>query len=230
MTIFESAGLLQFLDDSKPAVYSSNYEIVDADSFPDGMPPFGLRMGEFKSYGEAILTVRFFYLVNSELGSYLITSRLRPTNNEQRICNGKVANPATNLLMVSLSKGLSWCKDLGLPDDKCVDAQVDPGFEFRLPNCQDPGVISAIADAAVDPVSFMNRQGPFSVGAGSAGGILIPRLDVDVLNDLASDVGLSVNHLQVSRMRKYMAAPPRHLLVQTQFTHSPAAWCSDDKI
>ncbi len=76
---------------------------------------------------------------------------------------GKVEVPSTNLLMVALSEGLSWSKDLDISEDKCFDATMDPGITFRVPNCDDPEVISAIADAAADPFSFINRQqGMFS--------------------------------------------------------------------
>ena len=63
----------------------------------------------------------------------------------------------------------------------------------------DPEVVDAIARAALDPASFFNRTGNILFhGSGSthAGdGLLIPKVEVEVLNEIAKAI-LSFNHLQ----------------------------------
>jgi hypothetical protein len=78
--------------------------------------------------------------------------------------------------------------------------------QVNLPkNCLDKTVLQAMAKSMLDPKSFMNRCGwekqwqdagysgwPLTM----AGGILIPKMEVNVLEKLASKVGISVTHLQ----------------------------------
>ncbi|GFH49798.1 hypothetical protein CTEN210_06274 [Chaetoceros tenuissimus] len=52
-----------------------------------------------------------------------------------------------------------FCKDLGIPDDKCQD-DVRGGISYRKPKLCNKVVIDAMMEKAGDPSSFMNSHGP----------------------------------------------------------------------
>ena len=77
----------------------------------------------------------------------------------------------------------------------------------KVPNCTEPTVIEALLNAALKPQSFINRPGseqmskwllptfPYNINFNSLhGGLLMPRLEPDVLLDLAK-LGITINHL-----------------------------------
>ena len=97
--------------------------------------------------------------------------------------------------------------DSNLCQEVTVESPPLPDVQVNLPkNCLDKTVLQAMAKSMLDhPKSFMNRCGwekqwqdagfsgwPLTL----AGGILLPKMEVDVLQKLASKVGISVTHLQ----------------------------------
>ena len=107
------------------------------------------------------------------------------------------------------------CKDLDIDSDGydglCYFVALLPLPEppyAKVPNCYAPTVIEALLNAALKPQSFINRPGFEQMGKwlyptfgttysnfnSSRGGLLMPRLEPDVLLELAK-LGMNVNHL-----------------------------------
>jgi len=102
---------------------------------------------------------------------------------------------------------LNVCDDLGIDSEQFCDELTLDGFAGRLPKCDKPTVIEAIVNASLKPQSFMNRPGYeltadyFEQLYGNPiptvtlkGGLLMPRLEPDVLLELAK-LGISIFHL-----------------------------------
>lgn len=84
---------------------------------------------------------------------------------------------------------------------------------YSEPHCYEQEVVTALVEAAYDPLSFLNNAGPpewffpfwesFGIIPGatldnfpsSNGGLLIPKVDVNTLMDLDM-IGVSINHMQ----------------------------------
>jgi len=101
------------------------------------------------------------------------------------------------------------CEDLGIDSEEfCDEIQVVvPGFTGRVPKCEEPTVIEAIVNASLKPQSFMNRPGPellvdffdqllnvTNPRQSLKGGLVLPRLEPDVLLELAK-IGIAIFHL-----------------------------------
>ncbi|EJK64242.1 hypothetical protein THAOC_15044, partial [Thalassiosira oceanica] len=176
-----------------------NYEEILPSDFPPGLPAHGFsKLAEFNSYGEAILWA---------------------------LCTG-VSN---HEIIVKTQTTGDVCADLNITGDKCTDFDLGEGFSILVPNCDDPDVIKAMADAALNPFSFFNNVGPnWEVWGGygleeefktsSSGGILIPKVDLKTLNELAK-IGLKVNHFQhgapMTRSSDATAFPWRDAAIMT---------------
>jgi len=102
------------------------------------------------------------------------------------------------------------CKDLDIDSDAlCYSTPNLPGAELlsvKVPKCTEPTVIEALLNAALKPQSFINRPGfeqmarfyrkivPDYSFPSLHGGLVLPRLEPDVLLELAK-LGMNVNHL-----------------------------------
>jgi hypothetical protein len=176
--LFKHYGLMSNnMLSNNTAYYSKGYEEVDPN---EGYPSHGVEISEFDSYGEALMF---------------------------RICTEFSQKNTRSYSMVS---SLDWCKDMNLDSNLCHEVTVEfpplPDVQVNLPkNCLDETVIKAMAKSMLDPKSFMNRCGfeaQWQAGGYSgwpttqAGGVLIPKMDVDILYKLASMVGITVTHLQ----------------------------------
>jgi FAD/FMN-containing dehydrogenase len=131
----------------------------------------------------------------------------------------------------SMSQSSSnWCTDLGIAESFC-STHFMFGFPIEVPICNNREVIEAFADAAYDPLSFMNQAGPsvlteeyipnfFDNFATSRGGLLIPRLDIETLMDL-DEIGLAINHFQhgapMTVPKDATAFPWRDTAIMTEF-------------
>jgi hypothetical protein len=105
-----------------------------------------------------------------------------------------------------------WCKDLGIAENNLCSPDDVYGIPMKIPSCNNRKVIEAFADAAYDPLGFMNQAGPpvfleeelptlFDDAATSLGGLLIPRVDIKTLMDLDEN-GFTINHFQHGAPRR----------------------------
>ena len=105
--------------------------------------------------------------------------------------------------------GQDVCEDLGIDSGRYCTSMENLIREtpFQIPNCTEPTVIEAIVNASLKPQSFINRPGfkltdkilknnndPSILAQTLQGGLLLPRLEPDVLLDLAK-LGITINHL-----------------------------------
>mmetsp|Transcript_11695 Transcript_11695/g.25649 ORF Transcript_11695/g.25649 Transcript_11695/m.25649 type:complete len:663 (+) Transcript_11695:369-2357(+) len=215
--IFSKAGLLD--TDILDKEYGPNYaEDFNKISTPEGMPEFGVTVNEFNSYGEAML---------------------------YKLCDSLTAASPDNGLQMTATTG-DWCKDLGISSEKCYDnPHPFDGVQDRIlsPYCLDREVVGAISNAAYDPTSFFNRPGiaqnhPELVARGGSmqtaiGGLLIPKVDVDVLDEIAK-VGLRINHFQhgaaMSKSSDETAWAQRDTAIMTMFAPTKSGRDDYEKI
>lgn len=144
------------------------------------------------------------------------------------LCNLMVTDLVSAFTYVSWSENNNWCADLDIPQAKCVPRSFEiPGtgvivsitwlqdpLVLDVNPCYDEEVIQKFEDKLSDPTSFMNRGGQvnrdrvlaeassspiYSQQGTFSGAIMIPKLEVDVLNKIIKDTGgFTINHLQVS--------------------------------
>ena len=172
------------------------YQLLDDDI--GAKPGFGFDnfFYDADSYGDtqAFLLCMGLNVVTTEANWFTWTAASLPSNWTQ---------------MPNHPYGFDVCKDLGIDSDKFCSLSCSFWGCARVPNCIEPTgtVVEAIVNASLKPQSFMNRPGSEQMYkfyrknnelgftfTSLHGGLLMPRLEPDVLLELAK-LGMSVNHL-----------------------------------
>jgi hypothetical protein len=161
------------------------------------------RIYEFNTYGEAVL-----YKICKTEATFTGGMTNMSFHPDYGVCD------ALGLDQSKCPLGLSdfACDILGLNQSECPTQGLLPTPE----SCLDPEFIAKLAEAASNPLSFMNR--PFTPESDifeftSLGGLLLPKLEASTLAELSKRTQFVASHLQhgapTKRAKDYIAYPFR---------------------
>ena len=221
--IFNEAGLFDDTAADDASILAKNYVISN---LPSNLPATGVQVAEFDSYTEAMLYKICLQLVGdpgSTGAGYIAWSKTDWCDDlgiNPALC-GSISFPNVNGVglfpgfpeqTVTFIKETESCLD---PDviEKFADAAYNPKSFFNRAGSSLQSQIGSeqyqeyISDACNAPgpgfEEFCKREAAivgkgFAMGTtlGLGGGIMIPRLHIDVLDEIVKEVGLGINHLQ----------------------------------